>query len=136
MNNVANNVVNMACLTEAPKMVYGEGVVKFVEKDPEDGHTYLHHFTRREVWDFIEINFLLSGCEGMRALYYKRYKRDFLSDYYLLTRYGVDVGEPYDGPFINRCLKTFGVEDIVVLDVKIPVFPTYVLSEDDTWIIP
>lgn len=121
--------------TAVEMMIMGEGVVRFVEYDPEDGRTYLHYFTRKEVWDFIEVNFLTTGMEEMREKYLGKYRRDFLADYYLYTKYGVDPGEAGEGDFIVRCLRTFGVEDIAVMDVTIPVFPTYVLSEDATWIV-
>jgi len=115
-------------------LVIGE-CFRFIMYDQENKKTYLHYFTKQEVWDFIEINFMTTLGEFYRTQYQKLFGRDFVGDYYLFARYGVDVGELTDDPFIHRCFKAYGIQDIEMVFLKHPAFPTYVMETDGTWLV-
>lgn len=115
-------------------LVIGE-CFRFIMKDEEQNKTYLHYFTKREVWDFIEIHFMTTVGELYRRHYEKMFGRPFISDYYLFARYGVEVGEMGDDPFIHRCFKVYGVPNIEMVVLGQPAFKDYLLGEDGTWVV-
>jgi hypothetical protein len=102
---------------------------RFIAKDPDDGHTYLHYLTETEIIQFIQINAFVPAGEDVRKQYLELYGHNLEDDFaYMMDHIGdIDLLE-----LANRVFKFYGSDNIEPVEVE-ESMPTLFRLKGDKW---